>query len=354
MMTILDPLYCEEKHQWEDDDDEDKDKEHPLENYSSVVVDDDEKNNINDNNLSNNFNNNFHPQHTLVQQDMFWEQEELSTLTSKESHQHLNNHSTLSAASAARRRDAVEWILTVVSHYSFSAHTAVLAVNYLDRFVDRFEEMETDKNPWVTQLAAVSCLSIAAKVEETYVPLLLDLQLDGSKHVFEAKTLQKMEILILSTLQWKMNPVTPLSFLDFVARRLGLKSNLLFEFINRCECLLLCFLSDERFRCYLPSVTAAATMIQVINTIEPAIGAEYQSQLLGILGINKDVVEGCRKHIREITCGRNPGRYFNKRKFGSVPGSPDAVMDLCFSYYDEPSVSSSSPGSNKKSRNCAT
>ena len=38
------------------------------------------------------------------------------------------------------------------------------------------------------QLAVVTCLSLAAKVEETQVPLLSDLQVEDSEYVFEAKT----------------------------------------------------------------------------------------------------------------------------------------------------------------------
>lgn len=44
---------------------------------------------------------------------------------------------------------------------------------------------------------------------------------------------------------------------------------------------------DCRSVAYLPSVIAAATMVDVINDIEPNLGAEYESQLLGILGIDK-------------------------------------------------------------------
>lgn len=340
MMTLLDSLYCEEKHQWEEEDDVD---EEPVDSYTCVV---------DDNNLNNNLNDidDTHTQHTLLlQQDLFWEhQEELSSLLSKESHQHLQN---INVCSDNHRREAVEWILGVVSHYSFTALTAVLAVNYLDRFLDGFEG---EKKPWMTQLAAVSCLSLAAKVEETHVPLLLDLQMDGSKYMFEAKTIQKMEILILSTLQWKMNPVTPLSFLDYITRRLCLKTYLSSEFLKRCECLLLCFLPDGRFRFYLPSVIATATMVHVINSVEPCIGIEYQTQLLGILGINKEEVEECWKQIQEVTCSRNSGRHFHKRKFGAVPGSPDAVTDLSFSSSDESwsvvNPSSPEPDGTKKSR----
>lgn len=66
-----------------------------------------------------------------------------------------------------------------------------------------------------------------------------------TKYVFEAKTIQRMELLVLSTLQWKMHPVTPLSFLDHIIRRLGLKTHLHWEFLWRCERLLLSVVSGK-------------------------------------------------------------------------------------------------------------
>lgn len=55
-----------------------------------------------------------------------------------------------------------------------------------------------------------------------------------------------MELLVLSTLKWKMHPVTPLSFLDHVGRRLGSESsNLRWEFLKKCERLLLSVVSGE-------------------------------------------------------------------------------------------------------------
>jgi hypothetical protein len=38
---------------------------------------------------------------------------------------------------------------------------------------------------------------------------------------------------------------------------------------------------------YLPSVVAAATMLHVVNTVEPCLIVEYPSHLLVILGIDK-------------------------------------------------------------------
>ncbi|EXC25146.1 hypothetical protein L484_004318 [Morus notabilis] len=55
-----------------------------------------------------------------------------------------------------------------------------------------------------------------------------------------------MELLVLSTLEWKMNPVTPISFLDSIIRRLGLKDHLCWEFLKRCENIILSLISDIR------------------------------------------------------------------------------------------------------------
>jgi cyclin D1/2/4 len=39
--------------------------------------------------------------------------------------------------------------------------------------------------------------------------------------VFEAKTIQRMELLVLSTLNWRMQAVTPFSYLDYFLNKLN-------------------------------------------------------------------------------------------------------------------------------------
>ncbi|XVE70137.1 hypothetical protein DITRI_Ditri10aG0047400 [Diplodiscus trichospermus] len=291
----------------------------------------------------------------LLEQDLFWEDDELSSLLLKEEQNQLYDSLLTNGNLARARREAVEWMLKVIAHYSFSALTAVLAVNYLDRFLMSFR-FQSEK-PWMTQLAAVACLSLSAKVEETQVPLLLDLQVEESRYVFEAKTIQRMEILVLSTLQWKMNPVTPISFLDYIARRLGLKDHLCWEFLRRCDRILLSVISDSRFMCYLPSVMATATMLHVVDSVEPNLRVEYQNQLLGILGIDKGKVDECSKLIIELAITGVEGNQSHKRRFSSIPGSPNGVMDVSFSsdssndsWAVASSVSSSPEPLSKKSR----
>lgn len=311
---LVDALYCEEEH-WEgnlenedfinDNDDEDQERDYISYHTKNIEI----------------------KPPPLLEQDLCWDEHELISLLSKEEPNRFHNNLRSDPSLEVARRDAIDWILRVISHYSFSALTAVLAVNYLDRFLFSFNFQR--EKPWMTQLAAVACLSLAAKVEETAALLLLDFQVAEAKYVFEAKTIQRMEILVLSTLKWKMNPVTPLSFVDYITRRLGLKHHLCLEFLKRCQYLLLSLLPDSRFMCCLPSVMATAAMLHVINNVEPCIGIQYQKQLISIVGVDKDKVEDCCGLILELA---SRGNRTIKRKFASsIPGSPSGVMDVSFS-----------------------
>ena len=42
-----------------------------------------------------------------------------------------------------------------------------------------------------------------------------------SRFVFEARTIQRMELLVLSTLKWRMQAVTPFSFIDHFIRKMN-------------------------------------------------------------------------------------------------------------------------------------
>jgi cyclin D1/2/4, plant len=45
-------------------------------------------------------------------------------------------------------------------------------------------------------------------------------QVGDARYVFEAKTVQRMELLVLSTLRWRMRAVTPFSYIDYFLHRL--------------------------------------------------------------------------------------------------------------------------------------
>jgi cyclin D3 len=309
--SFLDALLCEEQNTFQEDDsdanvtDSETCVENPSTKLQSLPI-------------------------VLLENDLFWEHDELVSLIFKEKETHLFSV-IVDGSLEDSRLEAVNWVSKVCSHYGFSTLTTVLAVNYFDRFVTSLL-FQKDK-PWMTQLTAVACLSLAAKMEETHVPLLLDLQVEESRFVFEAKTIQRMELLVLSTLKWRMHPVTPISFFEHIVRRLGLKSRLHWEFMWRCERVLLHVIVDSRvMMSYLPSTLAAATMIHVIKEIEPFNSTEYIDQLMSLLKISEEQVNECYKlMLKLLVCNDGIYSLHQKRKRVSEPSSPGGVIDASFS-----------------------
>ncbi|KAJ8512814.1 hypothetical protein OPV22_003248 [Ensete ventricosum] len=228
------------------------------------------------------------------------------------------------------RREAVEWVALAAARHAFSALTALLAVNYLDQcFLScgaaggGLLRLQDDK-PWMGRLAAVACLSLAAKVEETRLPLLLDLQVplqtkaateEEGGYVFEPKTIRRMELLVLSVLGWKMNPVTPLSFIyhllprlcskakiadaDFAAAGIATRGRAL---MRRCEAALLSVIADRRWVQYPWSVWAAAALLQATGSGDggtAAVKSQEAHRLISLLNTPKEKVEECSQLLLE-------------------------------------------------------
>lgn len=234
----------------------------------------------------------------LPLKDVFsWDDDELQSLISKENETNHYPYRTLDECLVSRREEALNWVFRVKSRYGFASNTALLAVNYFDRFIASVK-FQTDK-PWMSQLVAVACLSLAAKVEEIHVPLLIHLQVEEARYVFEAKTIQRMELLVLSTLQWRMHPVTPISFFDHIIRRLGSECHQQLELFGSCERLLISVVADTRFMSYIPSVLATAIMIHVVKDLKPCEQVEYQSQLMTLLKVNQEKVNECYELLLE-------------------------------------------------------
>ncbi|KAJ4897196.1 Cyclin-D4-1 [Raphanus sativus] len=118
-----------------------------------------------------------------------------------------------------RRREALNWILKACEEHQFGPMCICLSMNYLDRFLSVHDV--PSGNAWAVQLLAVACLSLAAKIEETEVPLLIDLQAGHPQFVFEAKSVQRMELLVLNRLEWRLRAITPCSYIRYFLRKMS-------------------------------------------------------------------------------------------------------------------------------------
>lgn len=120
----------------------------------------------------------------LVEKDLSWEDEEFVSLFHREKQTHVFLEEIDHSLVVARRR-AIEWMLKVKAHFGFSCLTILLAINYFDRFLCSFEVQKN--KPWMKHVAAVACVCLAAKIEETLVPPLPDLQVCAFVYVENTK-----------------------------------------------------------------------------------------------------------------------------------------------------------------------
>ncbi|POO00720.1 Cyclin [Trema orientale] len=109
------------------------------------------------------------------------------------------------------RLDAVDWIFNTRAVFGFHFRTAYLSITYFDRFISK-RYIDNGKM-WPIRLLSVACLSLAAKMEECDVPLLSEFPTQDFD--FESNVIQRMELLVLSTLEWKMGSITPFSYLSY-------------------------------------------------------------------------------------------------------------------------------------------
>lgn len=223
---------------------------------------------------------------------------------------------------AAVRRDAIDWIWKVIEHYNFAPLTAVLSVNYLDRFLSVYELPEG--KAWMTQLLAVACLSLASKMEETYVPLPLDLQVADAKFVFEARTIKRMELLVLSTLKWRMQAVTPCSFIDYFLHKFNDCDTPSMLALSRSTDLILSTAKGADFLVFRPSEIAASVALAAFGERNSSV---VERATTNCKYINKERVLRCYELIQDkITMGSIVLKSAGSSMF-SVPQSPIGVLD---------------------------
>ncbi|CAN8251525.1 unnamed protein product [Cochlearia groenlandica] len=161
-----------------------------------------------------------------------------------------------------KRRDALFWILKACEEHRFGPLCICLAVNYLDRFLS-VHDLPSGK-AWTVQLMAVACLSLAAKLEETAAPTLIDLQVGEPEYVFEAKSIQRMELLVLNRLEWRLRAITPCSYIRYFLRKMSKcdqePSNTL---ISRSLQVIASLTKGVDFMEFRPSEVAAAVALSV-------------------------------------------------------------------------------------------
>uniref|UniRef100_A0A0D9WNA8 Uncharacterized protein n=1 Tax=Leersia perrieri TaxID=77586 RepID=A0A0D9WNA8_9ORYZ len=244
----------------------------------------------------------------------------------------------------AMRSDAIDWIWKVHEHYKFGPLTAVLSVNYLDRFLSVYDLPQG--KAWMTQLLATACLSLAAKMEETVVPHPLDLQVGDAKYVFETRTIQRMELLVLNALKWRMHSVTACSFIDYYLHKFNDGDLPSIPALLRSVDLIFSTCKVAEFLVFRPSEIAASVALVALEKQETSM---FERVANCSKNLKKERVLRCYETIQDKIIMRSIIHQSVDSVF-SMPQSPMDVLDsaACISQRSEDTIVGS-PATNYES-----
>jgi len=113
------------------------------------------------------------------------------------------------------RSKMIEWCFQVIDFIDFSRETVVIAVAYLDRFMSsggpRARQVLQDRKEF--QLATMTAFYVAIKLHE---PKLIDISLlaELSRGSYTEQDFKQMEVDLLSSLSWRLNGPTAMTFLE--------------------------------------------------------------------------------------------------------------------------------------------
>ncbi|KAF7127253.1 hypothetical protein RHSIM_Rhsim11G0151800 [Rhododendron simsii] len=210
-------------------------------------------------------------------------------------HRHMPRPDFLRSIDLTSRQDSINWIL------------------------------KKKANGWPFQLLAVACLSLAAKMEERYVPLLLDLQIFEPKFLFESQMVQRMELLVVANLNWRLRSVTPFDYIDYFVSKLsrsGSESDFTSPVIAVSSDLILNSIRVIDFSGFPPSIVAAAAVVAAARESADLPETFYER-------VNKEMVRSCLQLMEVYLMDTCPSVGHKDRNISEPPPppSPDGVLD---------------------------
>ncbi|KAI3451929.1 hypothetical protein Pfo_008594 [Paulownia fortunei] len=194
------------------------------------------------------------------------------------------------------RRDAIRWILDTRALFGLHFRTAYLSLIYFDRFLSR-RSIDNEKL-WAIRLLSVACLSLAAKMEECEVPALSEYHVD--EYNFEGNVIQRMELLVLNTLEWKMSCATPFAYLNyFTTKFCGEFRDK--DLINRAVELILAVMGEINVMEHRSSIIAAASVLAAYDYHLTKKVLEIKMNAVPSLGsLEKEHTVSCYSLLQEI------------------------------------------------------
>uniref|UniRef100_K3Y1Q0 Cyclin C-terminal domain-containing protein n=1 Tax=Setaria italica TaxID=4555 RepID=K3Y1Q0_SETIT len=222
----------------------------------------------------------------------------------------------------AVRNAAIDWIWKVHDHYKLGPLTAVLSVNYLDRFLS-----------------------------------LCDFAVVDAEYVFDPPTVHRMEHAVLNTLSWRMQAVTACSFVDYYLHKFSDGDAVSEITLARSIELILSASKAAELMVFRPSEIAASVALVALGKHDSSV---LESVATSWRQLIKERVLGCCEVIQEkIVMGNIILKSIGSSVF-TEQHRPIGVLDVaaCESQQSEgissgvPIINNEGPSASKRRRIC--
>ncbi|KAE8696764.1 D6-type cyclin isoform 3 [Hibiscus syriacus] len=193
------------------------------------------------------------------------------------------------------RQEAISLILQYSCN--LDPYTQYLAINYMDRFIS-WQEIPQG-NPWVATLIVIACISLAAKMREIHFSL-SDFQRE-EWFIFDPPAIQRMELLVLDALNWRMRSITPFSFITFYVSLFQLKDPPLSQALkDRATNIIFQARNEISLLEFKPSITAASALLLACHELFPLQFPSFETSILSCEYVNKEMVQKCFDAMQEM------------------------------------------------------
>ncbi|GMI93363.1 Cyclin D6;1 [Hibiscus trionum] len=198
---------------------------------------------------------------------------------------------------ASFRQEAISLIFQAQYSCNLDPYTPYLAVTYMDRFISRQDIPQG--NPWVLRLIAVACISLAAKMKDIHFCCSNFQREEG--FVFDASAIQRMELLILDALDWRMRSITPFSFIGFFVSLFELKDPPLTQALkDRAIHIIFQAHNEIDLLEFKPSTIAASALLVATHELFPLQFPSFETSILSCEYVNKENVLKCFNAMLEM------------------------------------------------------
>jgi len=165
------------------------------------------------------------------------------------------------------RAKMTDWCIQVVDFCECDRESVCIAMSYLDRFLCTAVGKLMLKDRKQFQLASMCCLYTAIKLFETR-EMNLDILADLSRGCYTQTDIAGMEKTMLSALEWRMHPPTPMNFVNYFHQLLPpteVKGSIVsaVEEISRIQCVLV--IKEYDLVTCKSSVIAIASMLNALD-----------------------------------------------------------------------------------------